>query len=225
MLRQVLLEVPEENKFQDIALKTGVKLELEFCRTFNGNGMTLLFEMTGEKKQQDEFLVELKKLAGVRHVYESEVAPSKMLALVVVDRPLPCSASVGTSIICLQCPFSSRSSPSTWKILVRRSEDLREVIRRLEKSGGKAIVKEISEVSQQEELTDRQKAILSIAVSMGYFDFPRKVSLTALSKAVGVKPSTLSEILRNAERKVLESQVQNGNGWGPHHAPFASPFG
>jgi len=219
MLRQVALELPDENTFQQLALKAGVQLELEFCRTFNGTSMTMLFELTGENQQMKYFLTELHDGPGVRHIYESEIAPSKMLALVVMDRPIPCTASVDSPIICLQCPFSSRDGVPTWKLLVRRSEDLREVLRKLEKVGRKAVIKEISDVTQREELTERQKAILSIAVSMGYFDFPRKVSLTALSKAVGVKPSTLSEILRNAERKILESQVQNGNGPGLRHVP------
>lgn len=217
MLRQVALEIPGENAFQELALKTGVQLELEFCRTFNHSAMTMLFELTGDAPQLRLFLSELQRVDGVKHVYESEVAPSKMLSLVVMERPIPCSASLDTPIVCLQCPFSTRDGPPTWRLLVRRSEDLRDVLRRLEKAGRKAVIKEISDVSQREELTDRQKAILSIAISMGYFDFPRKVSLTGLSRAVGVKPSTLSEILRNAERKVLESQVQSGNGPGLRH--------
>jgi len=217
MLRQVVLELPGDNPFQQLASTAGVQLELEFCRTFNSTAMTLLFELAGESEQLKLFLSELRKSNGVKYVYESEVTPSRMLALVVMEKPVPCSASLDSPVICLQCPFSSRETPPTWKLLVRRSEDLREILRKLEKAGRRAMVKEISDVSQQEELTDRQKAILSIAVSMGYFDFPRKVSLTALSRAVGVKPSTLSEILRNAERKVLESQVQNGNGPGLKH--------
>jgi predicted DNA binding protein len=217
MLRQVSLEIPGENAFQQLASSAGVQLELEFCRTFNGTAMTMLFELTGESPQTRLFLSELRRANGIRHVYESEVSPSKMLALVVTDKPVPCSASLDSPVVCIQCPFSSPDNPPTWKLLIRRSEDLRDILRKLEKSGRKAMIKEISDVSQREELTDRQKAILSIAVSMGYFDFPRKVSLTALSKAVGVKPSTLSEILRNAERKVLEGQVATGNGHGLKH--------
>jgi HTH DNA binding domain len=219
LLRQIAVELPGENKLQQLAQSMGVQLDLQFCRSFNHSGMTLLFEMNGEAQQLRAFLAGLHKVEGVRHVYENEIAPTRVLTLVVLNRPIPCSASLDTPIVCLQCPFSSKDNPPTWKLLVRNSEDLRDILRRLEKAGRKPVIKEISDVSQREELTDRQKAILSIAVSMGYFDFPRKVSLTALSKAVGVKPSTLSEILRNAERKVLESQVQGGNGSGPKHAP------
>jgi len=57
-------------------------------------------------------------------------------------------------------------------------------------------------------LTARQEQILGTALAQGYFEFPRKISLTNLSELVGVRPSTLSEILRSAERRVLESSVR-----------------
>ncbi|HUI23507.1 MAG TPA: helix-turn-helix domain-containing protein [Nitrososphaerales archaeon] len=57
-------------------------------------------------------------------------------------------------------------------------------------------------------LTARQKEILGTALAQGYFEFPRRLSLTGLSQLVGVKPSTLSEILRGAERKALEGIVR-----------------
>ena len=46
--------------------------------------------------------------------------------------------------------------------------------------------------------------MIAAALSQGYFDFPRKVGLTELSKRLGIKASTLSEILRSAERKVMQ---------------------
>jgi len=57
-------------------------------------------------------------------------------------------------------------------------------------------------------LTARQEEVLGKALVKGYFEFPRRISLTNLSELVGVRPSTLSEILRNAERRVLESTVR-----------------
>jgi len=60
-------------------------------------------------------------------------------------------------------------------------------------------------------LTARQEQVLGTALEHGYFEFPRRTSLTGLSKLVGVRPSTLSEILRGAERRVMESAVRVHN--------------
>jgi predicted DNA binding protein len=52
-------------------------------------------------------------------------------------------------------------------------------------------------------LTTRQEQILSIAFERGYFDFPKKVGLKGLASETGIKASTLAEILRRGQRKVL----------------------
>ncbi len=67
---------------------------------------------------------------------------------------------------------------------------------------------EVGPLDHQVALTERQEQVLGKALEQGYFEFPRRISLTGLSELVGVRPSTLSEILRGAERRVLESSVR-----------------
>ncbi|MDM7275596.1 MAG: helix-turn-helix domain-containing protein [Thermoprotei archaeon] len=56
-------------------------------------------------------------------------------------------------------------------------------------------------------LTLRQIHVLTIAYERGFFDVPKKVNLEELAKTLGVKPSTLNEILRKAVKKLIESYV------------------
>jgi len=67
---------------------------------------------------------------------------------------------------------------------------------------------DIGLLDHQATLTARQEEILGTALTQGYFEFPRRISLTDLSELIGVRPSTLSEILRGAERRILESTVR-----------------
>jgi predicted DNA binding protein len=76
---------------------------------------------------------------------------------------------------------------------------------------GKTSKSDVGPVDQQVALTVRQEEVLGAALAQGYFEFPRKISLTGLSELVGVRPSTLSEILRGAERRILESTVRIRN--------------
>jgi predicted DNA binding protein len=55
------------------------------------------------------------------------------------------------------------------------------------------------------ELTPHQRRTLMVAVQNGYYDFPRKTRLSVLAKKLKVKPSSLSETMRYAERKVMAS--------------------
>ncbi len=52
-------------------------------------------------------------------------------------------------------------------------------------------------------LTDTQEYILSIALEMGYFDYPHKITLKELSKILNISSSTLNEILRRAIKKIV----------------------
>jgi len=72
----------------------------------------------------------------------------------------------------------------------------------------KASKSDATPLDDQMALTARQEQVLGTALAQGYFEFPRRISLTGLSELVGVRPSTLSEILRGAERRVLESTIQ-----------------
>lgn len=52
-------------------------------------------------------------------------------------------------------------------------------------------------------LTARQEQILAIAFERGYFEFPKEVGLAELAAMFGIRTSTLAEILRRGQRKVL----------------------
>jgi predicted DNA binding protein len=59
------------------------------------------------------------------------------------------------------------------------------------------------ELEDTDLLTTRQEQILSIAFERGYFDFPKKRGLKELAAETGIKASTLDEILRRGQKKVL----------------------
>jgi hypothetical protein len=53
-------------------------------------------------------------------------------------------------------------------------------------------------------LTARQAEIFSRAMSAGYFEVPRGVTLSELANQLGMAPSSLSEILAIVEKKLLQ---------------------
>jgi predicted DNA binding protein len=52
-------------------------------------------------------------------------------------------------------------------------------------------------------LTTRQEQILTMAFERGYFDFPKKRGLKEIAAETGIKASTLDEILRRGQKKVM----------------------
>jgi predicted DNA binding protein len=54
-------------------------------------------------------------------------------------------------------------------------------------------------------LTDRQREVAEIAVAMGYYDTPRKVTYDDIAEEVDVAPGTVGEILRKVESRLLNA--------------------
>jgi len=207
MLRQISLEVRIENKLQDAAREFGTKISVVDCKQFNTKGMTLLLEMKGEPEAVRKTVTAIRKLEGVRQALEGANGGVSLPLLLVLDRPSVCQASSDSAIICLDCPLNAEVQPASWRFIVRRTSDLRQILSKLGRDGVATRIEDVSPLNQKATLTGRQKEIIATAVSQGYFQFPRKISLTNLSQLVGVKPSTLSEILRSAERRIMENAV------------------
>ena len=57
-------------------------------------------------------------------------------------------------------------------------------------------------------LTEKQERIFWLALKGGFFDYPRKIGTQELSAKLGIRPSTLSEILRRGTRRLLEHHFE-----------------
>ena len=58
-------------------------------------------------------------------------------------------------------------------------------------------------------LTEKQELAIIYAYLMGYYSFPRRISLKGLAAKLGLSVSTLAELLRRAEAKVVDAFVRH----------------
>lgn len=207
MLRQIALQIRSENKLQDAARENGIKLGIVDCKAFNKTGMSLLLELRGNDLGIRATTAAIRKIEGVRQVVEGEDTGDAVSLLVVMDRPGICRASNDAAIVCLECALNSESQPASWRFIARKTSDFRQVLGKLAKEGIETRIEDVAPLERKATLTGRQKEIMATAVAQGYFEFPRRISLTGLSELVGVKPSTLSEILRSAERRIMANAL------------------
>jgi predicted DNA binding protein len=56
-------------------------------------------------------------------------------------------------------------------------------------------------------LTAKQKRIVQLAFEYGYFDYPRQIRQRELAKLCGISSSSLSEILRRAEKGAVKAYL------------------
>jgi predicted DNA binding protein len=89
-----------------------------------------------------------------------------------------------------------------WTVL-RSDRTVQALVKTLETKKTSFEVKMKQKLEDTDLLTTRQEQILSIAFERGYFDFPKKQGLEQLAADTGIRASTLAEIIRRGQKKIL----------------------
>jgi predicted DNA binding protein len=96
-----------------------------------------------------------------------------------------------------------------YSFIVPTFEAYKSIIADLENSGHKVnVLKMGSFEAKTGILTERQERIFWLALKGGFFDYPRKIGTQELSAKLGIRPSTLSEMLRRGTRRLLEHHFE-----------------
>jgi hypothetical protein len=106
----------------------------------------------------------------------------------------------------LQTPFEVIDGTVTWEISTS-SERLSELGNRLDTAGIEFDIEYVrNEPSNPANhlLTDRQREVLLTAAEQGYYDTPRRSTLTEVSESLGISKATGSDVLHRAEGNVLK---------------------
>ncbi|MDG5777243.1 helix-turn-helix domain-containing protein [Haloarculaceae archaeon H-GB1-1] len=111
----------------------------------------------------------------------------------------------------LEMPFTIREGEATWEVTAPRDR-LSTLGEQLDYFGISYTVEFVRQhVAEEPLLTDRQLDLLVTAVDLGYYDTPRRCSLTDVAEAVGIAKSTCSETMHRAESKVITQFVSEAD--------------
>lgn len=112
----------------------------------------------------------------------------------------------------LRMPFTVEEGAAEWEITASQRR-LSELSTELAEFGIPFTVDELHQRIEPEQLlTDRQLRLVRAAVEHGYYDTPRRCSLTELAETVELAKSTCSETLHRAEGKVMKRFLEGFDG-------------
>ncbi|MHC1591922.1 MAG: helix-turn-helix domain-containing protein [Candidatus Helarchaeales archaeon] len=104
------------------------------------------------------------------------------------------------SEVLLEYPIRVQNGWTTWKVISDRSR-ISILLDKLKERSVEFRLKQISQYKDKVSLTRRQMEVLDLALKLGYYDIPRKITLTELAKKLKMSKSSLSELLRRITRK------------------------
>jgi predicted DNA binding protein len=124
-----------------------------------------------------------------------------MILSVKTKGALPLKILLESEVI-LRPPIHVKGGIAKWNLIATHKK-LRMLTLLMRMLGFSFKIKSIKEYEEEELLTARQKEVLKHALRHGYYDTPRGISLTDLAKKLDISKSTLWEILRAIEKKLL----------------------
>jgi predicted DNA binding protein len=114
---------------------------------------------------------------------------------------------VGYEIVYIKPVYVSSEGYETWEVAALKKEHLMEFARHLKNAQilniGQTKLKDIYFPRLSPDMTQHQRDALELAISEGYYQFPKKIDLIKLAKLARSSKSTYREHLKRAEMKVL----------------------
>lgn len=90
-----------------------------------------------------------------------------------------------------------------WTVFAMNSVYISNLIERMKRDGYGVRKLSSEEYDAENSLTDRQELIVNYAYEHGYYDVPKKINTDDLCAKFGISKSTMSVILRGAEKRII----------------------
>lgn len=183
-----------------VSLKdAGLSVRVLSCFPREGGRMVELVELVGDWEGAVE------RVRATTPVEVIEAAGDRVLLRIETDA-CPLVRAIHATGVVPRLPFHVREGSEVWHVDGTR-EALHGFLQALVADGVHPKVVYSGSRAAAPGLTRRQRDVLRRAVREGYYDYPRRISLTALARKIGVAKSTLSESLVMIERTVMHAQT------------------
>lgn len=93
--------------------------------------------------------------------------------------------------------------------LIGERKDVDALLDEMARRGIPVTLKSIGGSKPSEILTEKQKEVLVKAIKAGFFEVPRRVSLSSLASEFDVSPTALSEMMRRLSKKLAEHYIES----------------
>ena len=169
---------------------------------YSEKGVKDLVEITAAPDVLDEALEAIKKNPLVEEVETSVTERGKVISAVTTTRCEICRILTDSGAF-LMSAESKNDGKVEWTVIISDKKILKDIFDHLKAKSVEAELVKLTKVDDKESLTERQDKITQVAFERGYFDYPKRISLRDLARMFEVSPSTLSEILRKGQRKIV----------------------
>jgi len=173
------------------------------ARAEPSSNVTHFVEIISEKTTATSLVRELEKLEDVVGTDLASVSANRIVGAVTSNDCKVCSAILESSLGYFIGPANTTAECKISYKIFMSGDGMPRFLQSLHERGVEYRVSEISKLTATRALTSKQEKVLKTALDLGFYDYPKRASTEDLSNVMGVSTSTISEILRRAERKII----------------------
>ncbi len=202
MMEAVLsLRIPQ-NWMSEIPQKHPVTIRVIDRVPYSEKGVKDLVEIAGPEDVMGEVLEDIRKNPLVSSVDTTVTERGKVIGAITTARCEICRILTDSDVFLISAE-SKGGGKVDWTIVLSDKSVLKDIFDHLKSKGVESDLVKLTKIDDKESLTERQDKITHVAFERGYFDYPKRISLRELARMFDVSPSTLSEILRKGQRKIV----------------------
>lgn len=204
MEASLVLRLPD-TWVNDLCTHSGTVVRFQRCLPYGSTGGRGLIEIDGGE-DADRMIEDLRRHPSVERVEVCRTEGGKVSATVVTS-----TCRAGQALAASDCFMIGAQSLDDgrirWKVVSGGKGSLLSLVEALREAGCEVEVERVGTIRDEAVLTKRQEEVLSLALREGYYETPKRIHLTDLAKRLGMAPSSLGEILKRAERTVIEQHL------------------
>jgi predicted DNA binding protein len=172
-------------------------------------GVTHFVDIVSDKVNAEDLIKELRKSPDVIESDVASVGSNRVVGAVTSRQCKVCSIIMDSKTGYFIGPaVSDHDAQMSYKLFMS-GDSIPKFLQTLHSNGIEYKISEIAKMSPKRALTSKQEKILKSALELGYYDYPKRISTEELSKVVGSAPSTITEILRRAERRIISGYFES----------------
>ena len=197
----ISLKIPQ-NWMSEIPERYPVTIKVLDRIPYSERGVKDLVEIAGPQDIMEEVLKDIRKNPLVSNVDTTMTERGKIVGAVTTAWCDICRILTDSDCFLISAETKSAGKVE-WTLVVSDKDVLKGIFDRLKTKSVLAELVKLTKIDDKESLTERQDKITHVAFDRGYFDYPKRISLRELARMFEVSPSTLSEILRKGQRKIV----------------------
>lgn len=207
MIRVATLEADNDGEWTSVVNGTEANLRVVNCRPVNSRGMAQ-FIMLSTREPVAAMLKAINSHPNVKHTDLVRTNDHRASGIVVTKNSPFCRTMAEMGGFCLGCNYSNHTQKRhNWRVVFESEVSLNKVLGKLKERNITGTLRAVEDLRGNNLLTFNQEEALKLAEERGYFSLPRMVGIRELASILNMAPSTLDEVLRRAEGKVVSRYV------------------